>query len=39
MYWSSILLFLTWPALIVLSWFLVKLVIRKYNQVFEKIEE
>ena len=39
MHWSSILLFLTWPALIVLSWFLVKLVIRKYSQVFEKIEE
>lgn len=39
MYWTSILLFLTWPALVVLSWYLVKYVMNKYNDVFEKIEE
>lgn len=36
MYWSSILWFLSWPALIVISYQLVKFVIKKYETVFEK---
>lgn len=39
MYWSSILLLLTWPALILLSWFLVKFFMKKYNDVFESTQE
>ena len=35
MYWKSILLFLTWPALIALSLYLVMVVIKKYNYVLE----
>lgn len=36
MYWSSIIWFLTWPALIVISYQLVKFVMKKYEAVFEK---
>ena len=39
MYWSSIIWFLTWPAIIVVGYQLVKIVIKKYSDVFEKIEE
>lgn len=39
MYWSSILYLLTWPALIILSYVLVKLVVRKYKDVLEKVDE
>ncbi|MDX9883316.1 MAG: hypothetical protein RBS73_14740 [Prolixibacteraceae bacterium] len=35
MYWSSILWFLSWPALIVISYQLVKFAIKKYEAVFE----
>lgn len=39
MYWKSILLFLTWPALIALSMFLVQYVIKKYSDVFEHVKK
>ncbi len=38
MYWSSVLWLLSWPALIVISYQLVKFAIRKYEAVFEKEE-
>jgi hypothetical protein len=36
MYWNSILWFLSWPALVVLSYYLVKYVTGKYTDVLEK---
>ncbi len=39
MYWKSILLFLTWPALIVLSLYLVTFVMKKYKDVFEHVKK
>ena len=39
MYWSSIIWFLTWPALVVLSYRLVKYVVLKYNDEFENVED
>ena len=39
MYLTSILWFLSWPLLIVIGWFLVKFIMTKYNNVFEKTEE
>ena len=36
MYWNSIIWFLSWPALIVISYQLIKFAIRKYEAVFEK---
>lgn len=36
MYWSSIIWFLTWPALIVISYQLVKFVMKKFEAVLEK---
>lgn len=36
MYWSSIIWFLTWPTLIIISYQLVKYVVKKYEPVFEK---
>ena len=39
MYWNSIIWFLTWPALIVISYHLVKFTMKKYKDVFEKVEE
>lgn len=38
MYWSSILWFLSWPALVIVSYQLVKYVVRKYNDELEKVE-
>lgn len=39
MYWKSIILFLTWPAVIVLSLYLVQYVVKKYNDVFEHVKK
>jgi len=36
MYWNSILWFLSWPALVVASYQLVKYTIKKYEEVLEK---
>jgi len=36
MYWSSILWFLSWPALVVLSYHLIKYVVNKYLDILEK---
>jgi hypothetical protein len=36
MYWSSILWFLSWPALVVLSYYLIKYVVNKYHDILEK---
>ncbi|MFV0378742.1 MAG: hypothetical protein ACK5JD_15725 [Mangrovibacterium sp.] len=39
MYWNSIFMFLTWPALIVLSLCLVQYILKKYNDVFEHVKK
>jgi len=39
MYWKSILLFLTWPALIALSLYLVLYVVKKYNDKLEHVKK
>lgn len=39
MYWRSILYLLTWPALVVLAYQLVKFVVKKYKNVLEKADE
>lgn len=39
MYWTSIIYLISWPVLVLLSYFLVKWVIKKYTPVLEKIEE
>jgi hypothetical protein len=39
MYLKLILYFLTWPALIVLSYHLVKYFVKKYSDVLERVEE
>jgi hypothetical protein len=39
MYWNAIIWFLTWPLLIVIAWFLVKYIVNKYKNTFEKVEE
>ena len=39
MYWTSILWLLCWPAIIALSFFLVKIVLKRYKEQLEKIEE
>lgn len=36
MYWSSIIWFLSWPAVVVASYYLVKFTILKYNSILEK---
>lgn len=36
MYWSSIIWFLSWPALIIISYQLVKFAVKKYETVLEK---
>ncbi len=36
MYWSSILWFISWPALVVLGYQLIKLVVSKYQDTLEK---
>jgi len=37
MYWNAIIWFLSWPAFIVIAWFLVRFTINKYNDSFETI--
>lgn len=39
MYTKLILYFLTWPAIIILSYYAAKYIIKKYNDVFERVEE
>lgn len=39
MYLNAILLFLTWPLLIVIAWFLVRFIVKKYRNSFERVEE
>jgi len=39
MYWKSIILLLTWPALIAVSLFLVQYVVKKYNTKFERVKK
>ncbi len=39
MYWTSIIYLISWPALVLVSYFLVKWVIKKYTPFLEKIEE
>lgn len=36
MYWSSILWFLSWPAVVVISYQLVKYTVLKYEAILEK---
>lgn len=36
MYWNSILWFLSWPAVVVLCYHLIKYVVRKYQDILEK---
>ncbi len=36
MYWNSILWFLSWPALVVISYQLIKFVVLKYEPILEK---
>ena len=36
MYWTSILWFLSWPALVILSYQLAKFTVRKYETILEK---
>jgi hypothetical protein len=36
MYWNSILWFLSWPVLVIISYVLVKFTIRKYEPILEK---
>jgi hypothetical protein len=36
MYWDSIFLFLSWPALVIISYQLIKYTILKYNPILEK---
>ena len=36
MYWSSIIWFLTWPTLIIISYQLIKYAVKKFDPVFEK---
>jgi hypothetical protein len=36
MYWSSILWFLSWPAVVIISYYLVKFTVKKYESVLEK---
>jgi len=36
MYWNSILWFLSWPALVIISYQLIKYTILKYNPILEK---
>ncbi len=36
MYWSSILWFLSWPILVVVSYHLIKFVVVKYQDILEK---
>jgi len=36
MYWNSILWFLSWPLLVIVSYQLVKFTIRKYDPILEK---
>ena len=38
MYWSSIIWFLTWPALIIISYQLIRFAVRKFELVLEKEE-
>ncbi len=39
MYWNAIIWFMTWPILILTVWFLVRYIVSKYKDSFEKIEE
>ncbi|WP_372775699.1 hypothetical protein [Mangrovibacterium sp.] len=39
MYWKSILTFMTLPALVVLSLYLVLYVVKKYKDVFEHVKK
>ena len=39
MYWNAIIWLITWPLLIVIAWFLVKFMMNKYRNSFEKAEE
>ena len=36
MYWSSIFWFLSWPALVIISYQLIKFTILKYEEILEK---
>lgn len=36
MYWNSILWFLSWPVLVIISYQLVKFIVLKYESVLEK---
>jgi hypothetical protein len=36
MYWSSILWFLSWPVLVVISYYLVRFTVTKYESILEK---
>lgn len=39
MYWNAIIWFMTWPLLVVIAWFLVKYLVGKYKNSFEKTKE
>ena len=39
MYWNSIIYFLTWPAIVVLGYHLVKYVVLKYKDELDRSEE
>ncbi|BBE16606.1 hypothetical protein AQPE_0746 [Aquipluma nitroreducens] len=36
MYWSSILWFISWPVLVIISYQLIKFTILKYEEILEK---
>lgn len=39
MYWKSILLFATWPVLILISLYLVQYAVKKYNDKLEHVKK
>ena len=39
MYWNSIIWFLTWPAVVILSYHLIKYVVLKYKEELDRAEE
>ncbi len=39
MYWNSILWFLSWPVLVVITYWLVRFVMRKYATILEEPDE
>jgi hypothetical protein len=36
MYWNSILWFLSWPVLVIVSYYLIKYTVQKYEPILEK---